>query len=47
MQTIYTAHLPNGYAEFLTMEDALQYSDNVTTSERDLTPPVIQQQPTE
>lgn len=38
MTTIYTAHLENGYAEFLTMEEALQYSENITTSERDLTP---------
>lgn len=39
MQTIYTAHLENGYAEFLTMEEAQQYSDNITISERDLEQP--------
>jgi len=46
MTTIYTAHLENGYAEFLTLEEAQAYSENITTSERDLNPPVIEEQPT-
>ena len=41
MTTIYTAHLtnPEGYAEFLTLEEAQQYSENITISERDLEQP--------
>jgi hypothetical protein len=39
MVTIYTAHLENGYAEFLTLEEAQLYSENITTSERDLEQP--------
>lgn len=39
MTIIYTAHLESGYAEFLTLEEAQAYSDNITTSERDLEQP--------
>ena len=43
MTTIYRAILENGYAEFLTLEEAQEYSEIIETEERDLTPP---QQPT-
>ena len=38
MTTIYTAILENGYAEFLTREEAELHSETIEESVRDLTP---------
>ena len=47
MTPIYTAITENGYAEFLTREEAELYSETIEESVRDLTPIIEEEAPQE
>lgn len=46
MTTIYRAHIETGYIEYLNQTEAEAVSSNIEIIERDLTPPVIEEQTT-